>query len=1224
MTNTGNVTLEDLSVDDPKLAALGIGVVCDFPGANELAPGESVRCVADRDYTITAADEQAKHITNVATVRATTSVPPQVPIESPPSTTNVPVDRPDPKLSIVKTAGTPSDVNGSGITDAGDTLHFTFMVTNVGNVPVRQIVVDDPMLAGLTITCDATALTVGGPGASTECLTEEPYVVTAADVANGAVANSATANGRDPDDGPVRSPEDTTSTPTTLPQPQLSLVKTAGTVDDVNGSGLTDAGDTLDYTFVVSNVGNVPISAITLSDPKLTAAGVEIACTVNCAGPLAPGAERTFAASGYRITRADVVDGAVANRATAQGQDPDGGTVQTPPSVTTTPTTLPQPGITLDKIVDQVVDSNASGLTDAGDRITYEFVVRNTGNVPIATLRVADPALVAVGIGIVCDATTIEVGDEVTCRADDVYVVTEDDERAGAVANTATAHGADPDRLPVDSAPDSTAVPTSVPAPALKVDKSVSVVRDINGSGLTDAGDEIVYTFAITNTGNVPVFDLEIDDPRLSPLAITCTVSWIGPGDAPVLCTSAPYVVTEADEAAGSVANRATAIGDDPDGDPVTSPPDTTSTPTTRPQPTLTIEKIASAPTDVNDSGLTDAGDQISYTFSVTNTGNVPLDGVTVVDDKLAAQGITIACLPTRLLPREVAACTSSAPYRVSAADVADRVVANSATATATDPDGAPAASPPDTTATPTTRPAPGLSIEKLARAPIDRNGSGITDAGDRIIFTFTVTNTGNVPLDEVVVEDQMLSDAGIAPTCVVGCLGRLDPGAVREYVSAPYSVTAADVARGAVHNSAFATAEDPDGGEVESPPDTTSTPTTVPAPELALDKSVSSIDDVNGNGRSDAGDLVHFGFTVTNVGNVPITQIVVTDPMLGAVTCDADTLLPTRSTTCTAAPYEVTLDDVDQGSVINRADVIGVDPDDNPLPPVGDTEVVDTDRVVELLLDKEAGEPVDSNGNGRIGAGDAITYRFTVTNTGTVTVTDVAVDDPLLGTVSCLATSLQAGESTTCTAAPHIITEREMVAGAVNNKAVATGTGVPGAAHPALPVNSNQDQTTTPLVPVSRLSLVKEAELQDRNDNGLADAGEVVRYRFTITNTGTLRINKVRVVDPMLSNAGVAVTCAARSLEPGESTTCSADYTVRAADLGDGPLVNVAHAAGDTTRSPVSSADDAAEVRTASDSSLPDAGGFGRGWLGLGAALLGAGIVILVGARRRIRRGES
>ena len=71
-----------------------------------------------------------------------------------------------------------------------------------------------------------------------------------------------------------------------------------------------------------------------------------------------------------------------------------------------------------------------------------------------------------------------------------------------------------------------------------------------------------------------------------------------------------------------------------------------------------------------------------------------------------------------------------------------------------------------------------------------------------------------------------------------------------------------------------------------------------------------------------------------------------------------------------------------------------------------------------QLDLDEIAGAPFDFNGNGTINVGDTVAYQYVVTNIGTVTLTNVAVDDGLADTtISCPATTLAPGASTTCTA---------------------------------------------------------------------------------------------------------------------------------------------------------------------------------------------------------------
>ncbi|EEB9150764.1 DUF11 domain-containing protein, partial [Salmonella enterica subsp. enterica serovar Paratyphi B] len=90
------------------------------------------------------------------------------------------------------------------------------------------------------------------------------------------------------------------------------------------------------------------------------------------------------------------------------------------------------------------------------------------------------------------------------------------------------------------------------------------------------------------------------------------------------------------------------------------------------------------------------------------------------------------------------------------------------------------------------------------------------------------------------------------------------------------------------------------------------------------------------------------------------------------------------------------------------------------------------------LSIDKTAGAPVDANGNGLIDVGDTIAYTFTVTNTGNVTVTDIAVQDPRAGAVTCDVTALAPGQVATCTAAPYTVTAADETAGEVVNTATA------------------------------------------------------------------------------------------------------------------------------------------------------------------------------------------
>jgi uncharacterized repeat protein (TIGR01451 family) len=125
--------------------------------------------------------------------------------------------------------------------------------------------------------------------------------------------------------------------------------------------------------------------------------------------------------------------------------------------------------------------------------------------------------------------------------------------------------------------------------------------------------------------------------------------------------------------------NNAADVDSDSDG----NPDDPTVTALTQ-TPELTIEKVAGTLTDSNSDGVTGGvGDDITYSFTVENTGNVSLTNVTVTDPTATVSGgpITLA----------VGASDNSsftASYEITQADIDAGGVTNTATATAEGPDG--------------------------------------------------------------------------------------------------------------------------------------------------------------------------------------------------------------------------------------------------------------------------------------------------------------------------------------------------------------------------------------------------------------------------------------------------------------------------------------------------------------------------------------------------------
>ena len=101
-----------------------------------------------------------------------------------------------------------------------------------------------------------------------------------------------------------------------LKKAELSLVKTGV----ISGCGI--AGDVINYTFVVTNTGDVPITSVNVTDPLtgLTISGTQ-------GSTLAVGATVTLTGT-YTITASDVTAGKVTNQAKVTGFDPSLNTVE--------------------------------------------------------------------------------------------------------------------------------------------------------------------------------------------------------------------------------------------------------------------------------------------------------------------------------------------------------------------------------------------------------------------------------------------------------------------------------------------------------------------------------------------------------------------------------------------------------------------------------------------------------------------------------------------------------------------------------------------------------------------------------------------------------------------------------------------------------------------------------------------------------------------------------
>ncbi|MEO4005726.1 gliding motility-associated C-terminal domain-containing protein [Flavobacterium sp. CAU 1735] len=1064
VTNTGNVTVNGLVIND---ALLGVTNLAVTPAT--LAPGAIGTATAT--YVLTQSDINNGQISNTAIASGTSPQGNPVQDTSGTSTTN---DTPtvttlpqNPAIALVKTAVF-NDTNADTFAQVGETITYTFTVTNTGNVTVNGLVINDALLGVTNLAVTPATLAPGAIGTATAT-----YTLTQSDINNGQISNTAIASGTSPQGNPVQDTSGTsttndTPTVTTLPQnPAIALVKTA-VFNDTNADTFAQVGETITYTFTVTNTGNVTVNGLVINDALLGVTNLAVTPAT-----LAPGAIGTATAT-YVLTQSDINNGQISNTAIASGTSPQGNPVQDTSGTSTTNdtptvTTLPQnPAIALVKTA-VFNDTNADTFAQVGETITYTFTVTSTGNVTVNGLVINDALLGVTNLAVT--PATLAPGAIGTATA--TYVLTQSDINNGQISNTAIASGTSPQGNPVQdtsgtSTTNDTPTVTTLPQnPAIALVKT-AVFNDTNADTFAQVGETITYTFTVTNTGNVTVNGLVINDALLGVTNLAVTPATLAPGA--IGTATATYVLTQSDINNGQISNTAIASGTSPQGNPVQ---DTSGTSTTNDTPTVTIlpqnPAIALVKTavfnDTNADTFAQVGETITYTFTVTNTGNVTVNGLVIND---ALLGVTnLAVTPATLAPGAIG--TATVTYVLTQSDINNGQISNTAIASGTSPQGNPVQ---DTSGTSTTNDTP--TVTTLPQNPAialvktavfnDTNADTFAQVGETITYTFTVTNTGNVTVNGLVINDALLGVTNLAVTPAT-----LAPGAIGT-ATATYVLTQSDINNGQISNTAIASGTSPQGNPVQDTSGTsttndTPTVTILPQnPQLAFYKD-GTYQDTNGDGIVNVGDTIAYTFTVTNTGNVTITNITISDPIVTVTGGPLSSLEPgmTNNTTFTAL-YTITQSDIDEGAVYNLAFVEGTAPDgstvvedsEDPTPIDPNDPLVDPacpDCTVTPLIQTpsialiKTGVFNDNNHDGIAQAGETITYSFTVTNTGNTSLSNVMVTDPLPGVVvngGPINLAVGASDSTTFTAV-YVITQADIIAGSVSNQAFVNGTSPQG-----------------------------------------------------------------------------------------------------------------------------------------------------------------------------------
>lgn len=994
--NTGNVTLSGpITVDDDQI---GTGLVCQ---AGDLAPGVTITC--DFTWTATQADLDAGSVTNTATASGGPG------ITSPPQTATVTASQ-DPALSIAKTIVAPIPATYSD----GEVLNYEYLVTNAGNVTLTEpITVTDNLT---TVSCPAIPPAGLVPTASITCTAS--YTITTNDLALGSTTNVAFAETTF-DGAPVVSPTDDAIFPVSA-TPVLDLVKAATPLT----TPITAVGDEIEYSYTITNVpptsgtGAALSEVIFIDDDKFPAPFVCYDPAVD-GGSFGVGDTHVCTAT-YTVTQADLDAGEVVNEAVAETvfapASPSPISVTSRADTVTVPISA-TPGLTLAKSV-----SAGPSPAAVGDTLSYTIVATNSGNQTLTNVSISDPLVPS----LICDGAapvSLAPGAALTCTG--TYVVVQEDidgqtvGSAGPVlSNIATVSANDPGGSAIPTVDATNDHPLEGASPAVTILKELFPDPSADPA-FTDVGDTLQYRMTVTNSGNMTLSSVDVTD---SLVPGTCTTGSLAPGEVDQSCFFT-YAVTQADIDAGEVLNTATATAQpaDPGATPVVGTDDLTSP---GPDAAGALTVLKGGTLDLGGDGIATPGDIVTYTITVTNTGNVTLADIAVTDPSVDTGSLTYAPADDgdsdgdidSLAPN--ASATVAATYTLTQDDVNTGSVSNSASVTGQDPSGADVTDVSDSTNPGDGAGADDPTVTQIPRGPAmtivktPSVASGVV-VGQVITYSYLVTNTGNVTLTDITLDDQHTSASGTSALAISdgGVIASLAPGDSAT-LTGDYTVTQADIDAGVpLTNTVSGTATAPDGATGPTASDDASVDPVAQAGALEVIKTVTGVS------GSRAGDTISFEITVENVGNVSISDVVLTDDLTRLdstpVTPDpvptftgGDTgaqagVLDVGETWTYSVVHTLTQADIDAGGVSNSATATGEDPAGTPVTDTSDDDGVGIDAPTAapippdptLDVTKTAGTP------SRV-SGDTFSVPFSIRfeNTGNITQNNVSALDDLSG----------------------------------------------------------------------------------------------------------------------------------------------------------------------------------------------------------------------------------
>ncbi|WP_394326022.1 DUF7507 domain-containing protein [Methanosarcina horonobensis] len=420
----------------------------------------------------------------------------------------------------------------------------------------------------------------------------------------------------------------------------------------------------------------------------------------------------------------------------------------------------------------------------------------------------------------------------------------------------------------------------------------------------------------------------------------------------------------------------------------------------------------------------------------------------------------------------------------------------------------------------------PAYGVSKIV---IDVAGRGpeanTTSAGDIISYQINVTNYGNIDLTNLSVDDPLISLTGPVESLTTD--GILKVGEYWIYTG-NYTVTQSDLnsnygGNGYINNMAAV-----DCDELDSQNDSVAVPIEQ-SPAYIIDKTVT---DVAGKGSSanitKSGDIISYRIDVNNTGNIDLTNVSVSDPLLVNLTGPSGDnsqvgVLNVGENWTYTGTYTVTQADLNSngggdGFINNTATV-----DCDELGSQNDSVAVSIVQTSAYMIDKTV---TDVSGNGSLAnvtkAGDVISFQINVTNDGNLDLTNVSVGDSLInltGPIESLNTDevLEVSESWIYTG-NYTVTQADLNSngggdGFINNTATVDCTELdPENDSVAVPIEKN---------PVCTIKKIVVDIAGNGPAGNISSAGDIIGFQVNVTNSGNIDLTNISVSDSLVNFTG-------------------------------------------------------------------------------------------------------